>query len=322
VILRTTADTSQRNVGIVAELPPAHAPCTADDRGDLRGEGVDISERFDGIAARVSSRGLGRLFALRGDDPSARQNLALLLRRDPSLAARLRDGYAHSTLQRPATHPVTLRDVIDFYGFRMIHCQTAANAVSDVVGRAYHSPGTHASWQWMFIWATLSAVLAQKVGRYDDEAFGAVLLRGTALLLLRQEAPAWEHAAAHHALQHGIALWVAERETFGASHLDLARRLVAAWQLPDSFDPACDAEAGEDGLAALLVRALAAAQRFGHRDPDGPPLPARLVRAREPILDAFVVRLGGPQALPDRVRSLMATARVPLPAAESQFRPS
>lgn len=273
----------------------------------------EVEEQFRAIAAGFRSRGLAPLLSLRIADPFARQELARLIGRDASLADRIRSGFTTSSLERPPHQPITARDVIDFYGFRVIHCQTVGNAISDVIGRAHMHAGTHEFWEWTFIRAMLASVIAEKLERFGDEAYAATFIRGAALRLLRDLAPGLAGPGAARAEADGVPLWDGERAAFGASHLDLARALAVEWGLPRRFLPAFDADATSDpdAPAGLILRAEAVAERAGFADPEGPALPPAYVREREPILDAFVHRVGGPSELAARVRSMLTTARVP-----------
>ncbi len=271
-----------------------------------------LDELFAGIASGFRSRGLAPLLSLHGADPFARQELARLVRRDASLAERIRTGFAESALARPEHEPLTARDVIDFYGFRAIHCQTAGNAISDVIGRAHVHPQTHDFWEWAFICSTLAGVLTEKLGRHEDEAFAACFIRCAALRVLRDDQPDLALRGLERAQADALLLWEGERLAIGGSHLDLARHLACEWRLPEVFLPAFDDDRDPESFAGLILRAMAAAQRHGFVDPEGMPLPARFVPEREAILDAFARRTGGPEALPVRVRSMLSTARVPL----------
>lgn len=275
-------------------------------------EPIRVAQLFDAIAAGYRSRGLAPLLALREGDQFARQDLARLLGREASLAERLRTGHMAATMEKPRTQPFTARDVIDFYGFRIIHCQTVGNAITEVIGRAHVHAGTHDYWEWAFICATLASVLAEKLGRHDDEAFAACFMRGAALRVLRDRAPELAQQGYERATVDGVLLWEGERTALGASHLDLARCLALEWHAPETFRPAFEDDGDPDSLAGLIRRAMAVASRCGLDDPEGPAFPPQYVPDREPILDAFVRRLGGPEGLPRRVRSMLSTARVSL----------
>jgi hypothetical protein len=146
--------------------------------------------------------------------------------------------------------------------------------------------------------------------RSSRRSWAGSFIRSAALRLFREEWPEQASHARDHAAQRGLLPWEAERELFGASHLDLARTLGRQCQVPGSMLCGFDEADDPDSLAGFVVRSMAVAARHGYGDPDGAPFPPSRIPEREPILDAYARRIGGPEQMKDRVRSLLVTARV------------
>src|SRR5690606_16534044 len=98
---------------------------------------ASVSERLDAIARRYPSTGIRALLSLRGRDPFARQELAQLISRDTTLTERLHTSYRESRVNRPSNQPFTARDILDHWGYRVVHTSTVGNAISDIIGPAY-----------------------------------------------------------------------------------------------------------------------------------------------------------------------------------------
>lgn len=272
----------------------------------------EVDQLFDRIVQRFPSRGLRALLVLREEHPFAMQEFGRLLMRDASLGERLHTSYVQLQVNRPPTQPFTARDAIDSWGYRRIHCNTIGNAISDVIGPAYRTVEAAPFWWWTYLVASICAVLAERLDTHRDDAFPAAFIRHISLLLLHTEAPNLIRAAFDDACKHGRPLWESERALYGIGHIDLGRRLVESWGGPETLLNGFNEGDTPGSLSGLVVRSVAAAARHSFSCPLGPVLPASASMEREPIIDRWVERLGGPGMVLDQFRGMMSTARIPL----------
>lgn len=233
------------------------------------------------------------LIAMRETDAFASQDLAMQFTRDFGVARSIEVSYAAATESVSTNHPVSVRDVIDHWGFRVTHSTGVLTRLLGFLGEKSTLGPNRDFWLRAAAIASYAGLLGDVLKLHADEVFTASLLRSTALFLLQQRIPAEAQTARDLAESAGTPLWEAEAELLGGSHLDLARSLSEQWGLPDRLLPAFDATYPPDSLPDLIVRATAAAERHGFQDPNGAIVPPHLRPEREPIVDAYFRNGGG-----------------------------
>jgi len=239
------------------------------------------------------SHGFVALLEMGAGERFASQEIAALISRDPEFGANLQASHNANTQPGPSQRPFSAREVIDHWGYRVIHSSSVANGLVKLLGEDAFDEPHREYWHRAFAVASYAAVLAEVLQTHDDYAFSGSLLRSSAFLLIERHAEASIQAARDLAGTDQIPLWKAEAELLGGSHLELGRLLYErcglSSNLLDAFEPAGSA----GSLADLLFRATAAAERHGFEDPRGPTIPHQLRPDREPILDAYFRNAGG-----------------------------
>jgi HDOD domain-containing protein len=270
--------------------------------------GQRVSGQQSGAAARVDfdllcrtiadlqlppSHGFVSLLGMTAGARFAHQELAALISHDPEFGANLQASHNASTQPGPSQRPFSAREVIDHWGYRIIHSSSVTNGLVRLLGEdAFREPHRE-YWLRAFAIACYAGVLAEVLEAHDDRAFSGSLLRSAALFLLERHAGPDARAARKLAASNRCLLWDAETEQLGGNHLDLGRQLCERCELSDSFLELYNPAGALNSLPDILFRATAAAERHGFEDPDGPVVPVHLRPDREPILDAYFRNAGG-----------------------------
>lgn len=269
-----------------------------------------VSTRFRDLCSSVTNAqplppaSFVSLVAMQESDPFARQDLAMQLQRDFGLARAIQASY-QAMASREDGHPISSRDVVDYWGYRATHSTAVLTSLLGYLGPEAMVGPNRDFWLCAAAIATYAGLLGDVLKLHADEAFTASLLRSTALFLLQQRIPAEAQTARDLAESTCTPLWEAEAELLGGSHLDLARSLSEHWGLPGSLLPAFDATHPPDSLADLIVRSIAAAERHGFHAPNGAIVPPHLRPEREPIADAYFRNGGGtPEAFTEYISGM------------------
>lgn len=259
----------------------------------------DARTDFDALCRSIAdvqlppSHGFASLLEMRAGERFASQEIAALISRDPEFGANLQASHNASTQPGPSQRPFSAREVIDHWGYRIIHSSSVANGLVKLLGDdAFREPHRE-YWLRAFATASYAGILAEVLEAHDDRAFSGSLLRSAALFLLQRHAAPDARAARKLAASSRSLLWEAETEQLGGNHLDLGRQLCERCELSDSFLQLYDPVGVPNSLPDILFRATAAAERHGFEDPDGPIVPPHLRPDREPILDAYFRNAGG-----------------------------
>ncbi len=272
-----------------------------------------LGDDFDELCASVAaaqpwpSRGLCALLQMREADPFASQELAMQLSRDVGLGRSIEASYFASAHPKPSERPFSARDVIDYWGYRVIHSTSVLNGLAKFLGGESVLEPHRDFWLRAATVATYAGVLSDVLKLHADQGFAGSLLRDNALFLLRQHRSAEALAAHRLAVSNQTPLWEAETELLGGSHLDLGRSLGERWGFTEALLEAFASTDQPDSLPDLLMRSTAAAERHGFQDPAGASVPPHLRKDREPILDAYFRNGGGtPDAFIDSIRGMLA----------------
>ncbi|MPZ99558.1 MAG: HDOD domain-containing protein [Dehalococcoidia bacterium] len=247
------------------------------------------------LAAHEPPASLRALLALREHEPFAPQALARVVSQAPLIVERIRLGYAA---------PTAVAD----YGNRRPY--TVRDAIADTVGPDLLRHESAASWEWTYVVAAYTTVLAEALQRHTDDAFAAGLLLNASRLLMLHHATDDTERALERARQSSIPVAQAERDTLGYSHLEFGRALAEAWGLPGSIQPAFDEDADPESLSGLLRRAERIAWQHGMDDPRGVRPAAGALEERAPALDAFRESRQAAGGVLARLRGFMAAAHI------------
>ncbi|MBT5774749.1 MAG: HDOD domain-containing protein [Dehalococcoidia bacterium] len=239
--------------------------------------------------------------------PFAKQQLAMHMSRDASFNQSIEASYLAAADRRPSERPLSARDIIGRWGYRVTHCSSVLSGLVGFLGEpAMHEPHRD-FWLRAAVIAAYTAVLADGLKIHEDQAFSGSLLRSTALFLLDQHQPAPADPTPGPATSSSLPLWDLETERLGGSHLDLAGQLGERWGLSPALLAAFTPTGDPNSLPDLITRATAAAERHGFRDPHRPIVPPHLRPDSEPFVDAYF-RSGGntPEAFLDWISGMLA----------------
>jgi HD-like signal output (HDOD) protein len=235
------------------------------------------------------------LVAMRESAPFASHDLAMQLSRNFGLARSIEASYSAMEF-RNTDRPVSSRDVVDYWGYRVTHSTSVVTALIEYLGEGVVLGTNQQFWLRAVVIASFAGVLGDVLELHSDQAFSASLLRSTALFFLQEHVPAEAQAARDFAESTRTLLWDAETELMGGSHLDLGRSLCEHWGLSSQLLPAFHPADQPDSLSGLILRATAAAERLGFQDQDGAIVPLHLRPEREPVVDAYFRNGGGTPA--------------------------
>lgn len=206
---------------------------------------------------------LRRFLAMRQNHPAASPQLAHAIGASQIVAQRIRLGY-DAVGERPTFN--SPRDAIEHSGYRIIHSVAIACALVDGLALEDSWPEHAAFWTWAFTHSTIASMLAEAVGRHEDAAFSASLLRNIGHLPIERGHPEERTVIREHVV-HGATLVEAERTALGFTHLDVMRELSAAWGLDEAVMPVFDEQPERGSVGRMFWKAKRSLHREGAHDP-------------------------------------------------------
>ena len=258
----------------VSQDSPAQPPTTFDSLCQLIAD-----------AQPVPAPSFVALLEMREANPFANQQLAMHMSRDAGFSRSIEASYLAAADRRAAERPLSARDIIARWGYRVTHCSSVLSGLSGLLGdHAMREPRRN-FWLRSAVIATYAGVLAERLNVHGDQAFSGSLLRSTALFLLDQGHQTPAIPVGNPTPVNALPLWDVQTERLGGSHLDLGRQLGERWGLSPELLAAFHPTGEPNSLPDLITRATAAAERHGFEDPARPIVPSHLRPGREAFLD-------------------------------------
>lgn len=225
---------------------------------------------------------LPRLKQLLGDTNSSMQEIVMLIRLDPSIAARvLRVG--NSAYYSQGVRCFTVEEAVNRVGYHEIYELVSYAVASQVLVRPLEVYGIEADelWRQSVACALAAELLAERTGQDRDAAYTVGLLHVLGMVAIDEWALRQQPGLL---LRRGT--WPreatdSEREALGFTHADVGAALLQEWDFPCSMSEpvrwqyAPRSSAGHARMASLLQCAkwLRSAVCAGAEEPR-PPLPA------------------------------------------------
>jgi HD-like signal output (HDOD) protein len=169
-------------------------------------------------------------------DEASIQKIGQVISRDPGMTAKILQ-LANSSFfgrRRQISNPV---EAISYLGLeRLQHLFLTVHAFSQFTAGESQFFSIEGLWEH----STATAVLAKRIAeaqaadkRVIEQAYTAGCLHDIGELMLASRLPQRHAEAAFLARGKGVPLWVAERETLGASHAEIGAYLLGLWGIPD-----------------------------------------------------------------------------------------
>ncbi|MCW5933907.1 MAG: HDOD domain-containing protein [Fimbriimonadia bacterium] len=205
------------------------------------------------------------------DNPNASpRHMTALIERDTGLAAKLL-RVANSANYGMSGKVRTLIQAVNLLGLTSVRSIAIGQAYQQLITQKGHAARFNraAFWQHSLAVATAARLLARLKGVKDpEEAFMVGLIHDAGKLVLERFVPGEFDQALLLASDSHIALYEAEKEVFGYSHVETGVLLAKQWNLPKNFQEAIEFHHEpvfyqEKPLACLLYHANLLAHEAG-----------------------------------------------------------